>query len=188
MRHIILLLTLFAMDTLLALAHNEVPLVVQITEDERSALPDKTLESQVKVMKFGKKANLAFVEGLIELMNKLVDTDESNYVYLVTLKGNNQQTISVSIQSTDLFTKPRTYYGTMIVSRRHFVFERTDDNEQLLKSLLTKDGKKINYVREYEVVEFKQERNPALLQSQWHDGEMELNYLEVNGELLINTK
>ena len=167
----------------------EVPLVVQLTEAERSLMPDKTIELELRQMKFGKKADIRFVEALTALMRTMCDTDGNNYVYAIALDPQPDRTIDVYIQSQDILRgggDEKTYYGTMQIGRKYFVFLRSLDNERLLKSLLDKDKGKVNFVREYEIVEFKFQPEGAILIANWSDGQMQTMTFEANGENLLS--
>ena len=167
----------------------EVPLVVQLTEAERSLMPDKTIELELRQMKFGKKADIRFVEALTALMHTMCDTDGNNYVYAIALDPQPDRTIDVYIQSQDILRgggDEKTYYGTMQIGRKYFVFLRSLDNERLLKSLLDKDKGKVNFVREYEIVEFKSQPEGAILIANWSDGQMQTMTFEANGENLLS--
>lgn len=168
----------------------EVPLVEQLTEAERSALPDKTIQMELRQMKWSKKADIRFVEALTSLMRTMCDTDGENYVYAVALDPQPDKTIDVYIQSQDILQgggDEKTYYGTMQMGRKYFVFLRSLDNELLLKSLLDKDKGKVNFVREYEIVEFKYQPQGAILIANWSDGQMQTMTFEANGENLLST-
>ncbi len=168
----------------------EVPLVEQLTEAERSALPDKTIQMELRQMKWSKKADIRFVEALTSLMRTMCDTDGENYVYAVALDPQPDKTIDVYIQSQDILRgggDEKTYYGTMQMGRKYFVFLRSLDNELLLKSLLDKDKGKVNFVREYEIVEFKYQPQGAILIANWSDGQMQTMTFEANGENLLST-
>ena len=168
----------------------EVPLVEQLTEAERSALPDKTIQMELRQMKWSKKADIRFVEALTSLMRTMCDTDGENYVYAVALDPQPDKTIDVYIQSQDILRgggDEKTYYGTMQMWRKYFVFLRSLDNELLLKSLLDKDKGKVNFVREYEIVEFKYQPQGAILIANWSDGQMQTMTFEANGENLLST-
>lgn len=167
----------------------EVPLVVQLTEAERSLMPDKTIELELRQMKWGKKADARFVEALTALMRTMCDTDGNNYVYAIALDPQPDRTIDVYIQSQDILRgggDEKTYYGTMQIGRKYFVFLRSLDNERLLKSLLDKDKGKVNFVREYEIVEFKFQPEEAILIANWSDGQMQTMTFEANGENLLS--
>ena len=167
----------------------EVPLVVQLTEAERSLMPDKTIELELRQMKWGKKADIRFVEALTALMRTMCDTDGNNYVYAIALDPQPDRTIDVYIQSQDILRgggDEKTYYGTMQIGRKYFVFLRSLDNERLLKSLLDKDKGKVNFVREYEIVEFKFQPEGAILIANWSDGQMQTMTFEANGENLLS--
>jgi len=167
----------------------EVPLVVQLTEAERSLMPDKTIELELRQMKFGKKADARFVEALTALMRTMCDTDGNNYVYAIALDPQPDRTIDVYIQSQDILRgggDEKTYYGTMQIGRKYFVFLRSLDNERLLKSLLDKDKGKVNFVREYEIVEYKFQPEGAILIANWSDGQMQTMTFEANGENLLS--
>ena len=167
----------------------EVPLVEQLTEAERSALPDKTIQMELRQMKWSKKADIRFVEALTSLMRTMCDTDGENYVYAVALDPQPDKTIDVYIQSQDILRgggDEKTYYGTMQIGRKYFVFLRSLDNERLLKSLLDKDKGKVNFVREYEIVEFKYQPQGAILIANWSDGQMQMMTFEANGENLLS--
>lgn len=168
----------------------EVPLVEQLSEAERSALPDKTIQMELRQMKWSKKADIRFVEALTSLMRTMCDTDGENYVYAVALDPQPDKTIDVYIQSQDILRgggDEKTYYGTMQMGRKYFVFLRSLDNELLLKSLLDKDKGKVNFVREYEIVEFKYQPQGAILIANWSDGQMQTMTFEANGENLLST-
>ena len=168
----------------------EVPLVVQLTEAERTLMPDKTIELELRQMKFGKKADARFVEALTALMRTMCDTDGNNYVYAIALDPQPDRTIDVYIQSQDILRgggDEKTYYGTMQIGRKYFVFLRSLDNERLLKSLLDKDKGKVNFVREYEIVEYKFQPEGAILIANWSDGQMQTMTFEANGENLLST-
>ena len=168
----------------------EVPLVEQLTEAERSALPDKTIQMELRQMKWSKKADIRFVEALTSLMRTMCDTDGENYVYAVALDPQPDKTIDVYIQSQDILRgggDEKTYYGTMQMGRKYFVFLRSLDNELLLKSLLDKGKGKVNFVREYEIVEFKFQPQGAILIANWSDGQMQTMTFEANGENLLST-
>ncbi len=168
----------------------EVPLVEQLTEAERSALPDKTIQMELRQMKWSKKADIRFVEALTSLMRTMCDTDGENYVYAVALDPQPDKTIDIYIQSQDILRgggDEKTYYGTMQMGRKYFVFLRSLDNELLLKSLLDKDKGKVNFVREYEIVEFKYQPQGAILIANWSDGQMQTMTFEANGENLLST-
>lgn len=168
----------------------EVPLVEQLTEAERSALPDKTIQMELRQMKWSKKADIRFVEALTSLMRTMCDTDGENYVYAVALDPQPDKTIDVYIQSQDILRgggDEKTYYGTMQMGRKYFVFLRSLDNELLLKSLLDKGKGKVNFVREYEIVEFKYQPQGAILIANWSDGQMQTMTFEANGENLLST-
>ena len=168
----------------------EVPLVEQLTEAERSALPDKTIQMELRQMKWSKKADIRFVEALTSLMRTMCDTDGENYVYAVALDPQPDKTIDVYIQSQDILRgggDEKTYYGTMQMGRKYFVFLRSLDNELLLKSLFDKDKGKVNFVREYEIVEFKYQPQGAILIANWSDGQMQTMTFEANGENLLST-
>ena len=168
----------------------EVPLVEQLTEAERSALPDKTIQMELRQMKWSKKADIRFVEALTSMMRTMCDTDGENYVYAVALDPQPDKTIDVYIQSQDILRgggDEKTYYGTMQMGRKYFVFLRSLDNELLLKSLFDKDKGKVNFVREYEIVEFKYQPQGAILIANWSDGQMQTMTFEANGENLLST-
>ena len=168
----------------------EVPLVEQLTEAERSARPDKTIQMELRQMKWSKKADIRFVEALTSLMRTMCDTDGENYVYAVALDPQPDKTIDVYIQSQDILRgggDEKTYYGTMQMGRKYFVFLRSLDNELLLKSLLDKGKGKVNFVREYEIVEFKYQPQGAILIANWSDGQMQTMTFEANGENLLST-
>ncbi len=167
----------------------EVPLVVQLTEAERSLMPDKTIELELRQMKWGKKADIRFVEALTALMRTMCDTDGNNYVYAIALDPQPDRTIDVYIQSQDILRgggDEKTYYGTMQIGRKYFVFLRSLDNERLLKSVLDKDKGKVNFVREYEIVEYKFQPEGAILIANWSDGQMQTMTFEANGENLLS--
>ena len=180
---------LLAVLSVLAGNKREVPLVVQITEAERSLMPDKTIEMELRQMKWGKKADIRFVEALTALMHTMCDTDGNNYVYAIALDPQPDRTIDVYIQSQDILRgggDEKSYYGTMQIGRKYFVFLRSLDNERLLKSLLDKDKGKVNFVREYEIVEYKFQPEGAILIANWSDGQMQTMTFEANGENLLS--
>ena len=182
---------LLAVLSVLAGNKREVPLVVQITEAERSLMPDKTIEMELRQMKWGKKADIRFVEALTALMHTMCDTDGNNYVYAIALDPQPDRTIDVYIQSQDILRgggDEKSYYGTMQIGRKYFVFLRSLDNERLLKSLLDKDKGKVNFVREYEIVEYKFQPEGAILIANWSDGQMQTMTFEANGEDLLKTE
>ena len=165
-------------------------MVIQLTEAERSTLPDKTIQMELRQMKWSKKTDIRFVEALTSLMRTMCDTDGENYVYAVALDPQPDKTIDVYIQSQDILRgggDEKTYYGTMQMGRKYFVFLRSLDNELLLKSLLDKGKGKVNFVREYEIVEFKYQPQGAILIANWSDGQMQTMTFEANGENLLST-
>ena len=181
---------LLAVLTLQAGDKHEVPLVEQLTEAERGLLPDKPIQMELRKMKWGKKADTRFVEALTTLMHTMCDTDGNNYVYAIALDPQPDRTIDVYIQSQDILRgggDEKTYYGTMQIGRKYFVFLRSLDNERLLKSLLDKDKGKVNFVREYEIVEYKFQPEGAILIANWSDGQMQTMTFEANGENLLST-
>lgn len=189
MKHLMTIALLLAALCAWAGDKQEVPMVIQLTEAERSTLPDKTIQMELRRMKFGKKADARFVEALTALMRTMCDTDGENYVYAVALDPQPDRTIDVYIQSQDILRgggDEKTYYGTMQIGRKYFVFARSLDNEQLLKSLLDKDKGKVNFVREYEIVEFKYQPQGAILIANWSDGQMQMMTFEANGENLLS--
>lgn len=189
MKHLMTIALLLAALCAWAGDKQEVPMVIQLTEAERSTLPDKTIQMELRRMKFGKKADARFVEALTALMRTMCDTDGENYVYAVALDPQPDRTIDVYIQSQDILRgggDEKTYYGTMQIGRKYFVFARSLDNEQLLKSLLDKDKGKVNFVREYEIVEFKIQPQGAILIANWSDGQMQMMTFEANGENLLS--
>ncbi len=189
MKHLMTIALLLAALCAWAGDKHEVPMVIQLTEAERSTLPDKTIQMELRRMKFGKKADARFVEALTALMRTMCDTDGENYVYAVALDPQPDRTIDVYIQSQDILRgggDEKTYYGTMQIGRKYFVFARSLDNEQLLKSLLDKDKGKVNFVREYEIVEFKFQPQGAILIANWSDGQMQMMTFEANGENLLS--
>lgn len=189
MKHLMTIALLLAALCAWAGDKYEVPMVIQLTEAERSTLPDKTIQMELRRMKFGKKADTRFIEALTALMRTMCDTDGENYVYAVALDPQPDRTIDVYIQSQDILRgggDEKTYYGTMQIGRKYFVFARSLDNEQLLKSLLDKDKGKVNFVREYEIVEFKFQPQGAILIANWSDGQMQMMTFEANGENLLS--
>lgn len=178
-----LLVSLLLVMTVSAASKTEVPLVVQITSNERSSMPDKTIELEVRQIKFGKKCDRNFAQQLQQLMSRVADADETHYVFVVTLQPNGDG-IDLAISSEDILMPDKLgkgYHGTMILERRHFVFAKTRDNEALLKSLLDKDSGKVTYVREFEIVEHKVISFEALLMARWRTGQLHVSAFEANG-------
>ena len=84
-----------------------------------------------------------------------------------------------------------TYYVDSSTIRADYISKQKDftayaPNTKQLKSLLDKDKGKVNFVREYEIVEFKFQPEGAILIANWSDGQMQTMTFEANGENLLS--
>ena len=156
----------------------------QITLDEREQIPDKTLEVKMNQLKFNTKEQPELSRQLLGLLDDIADNDFANDVFVMSF-SQPADTLFITINNCDIIdsigTNPKLYYGDIGVKQCHFVVTQNPECEKLLKKLFKTDGK-INFVREFEYVAFKNDPYNTTAKVTFCNNQLNVNDLIINAE------
>lgn len=129
-----------------------VGVTMPLLESERNMLPDKTIETSIKEVKYKTNNNLTM--SLDSLMNIVVENAIMWRTFSLDIK-NSGENYEVSIIHIDPTVNSNDYLGPYIKGHCHFLVVQKEENKELINSLFKRDGEKVKYVREFEFVEDK---------------------------------
>ena len=131
-RYVILLLLSILSLNIIAGDKIHVSMVKQYIESDEFILPKKTIEKKMNCLKIA-NPKYNFTKQLLDLFNKVQRRDDENYVFAVDLQYYGKG-ISITLTSSDILDNDTTtYFGDIMVDRKHFVLIENDDNRNLLK-------------------------------------------------------
>lgn len=150
---------------------NTTVVVKQLTENQRSSLPDKTIEVKLQRMRANDKGHTALADSIVKCLNYLREEDLNNDVYQLTLSQLGDGIIAVAINSVNDLTKldaEKAFYGILVGNtHKPCLIVKTGNNSSLLKQVFKKaDGKQM-VVQEFEFVEEVISRDEARIEGRW---------------------
>ncbi|MBR5101905.1 MAG: hypothetical protein IK092_02130 [Muribaculaceae bacterium] len=162
----------------------EIILTKQITLDEREQIPDKTMEVKMSQLKFNTKEQPALVQQLGDLLDYFADNFFANDVFAFCFAKVNDS-IVITINNCDIIdsigTNPKQYFGDLAVKHCHFIVTQNPDCEKLFKKLFKSSGK-INAIREFEYVAFKNPPYSTMAVATFGGEQLNINQLIINAE------
>ena len=186
-----LIFTLFSVSiiALSALsAVTTVPVVTQLTANEKDKLPDKTIETTFKALRFKTSSSTPIVMGMEEIMQVTCDNAFQCRTFTLDLRQCNDSVMMTvkDIDPTELGEKHENYLGTLVKEGRHFIVICDAANSNLVKSAVEPARDKVKYVKEYEFVEEVQPVQATLVEGTMHRMETTINTCIVEGEKYEN--
>ena len=152
---------------------DEVIVTRQLTAGQRNALPEKTLTVEMKRLVPAKKADALLIDAINMVMDTIAQEDYQNRTFVLMLEPRTDGDVAIAVRSDDILTHGRQdasiYYGDLEHKRYHFVVLTTKDNGQLLERIFKRQGK-VNFVQEFEFVDYKTPIYPTNVIAQWDPG------------------
>ena len=152
---------------------DEVIVTRQLTSGQRNALPEKTLTVEMKRLVPAKKADALLIDAINRVMDTIAQEDYQNRTFVLMLEPRTDGDVAIAVRSDDILTHGRQdasiYYGDLEHKRYHFVVLTTKDNAQLLERTFKRQGK-VNFVQEFEFVDYKTPIYPTNVIAQWSPG------------------
>ena len=183
-RYVILLLLSLLSLNIIAGDKIHVSMVKQYIESDEFILPKKTIEKKMNCLKIA-NPKYNFTKQLLDLFNKVQRRDDENYVFAVDLQYYGKG-ISITLTSSDILDNDTTtYYGDIMVDRKHFVLIENDDNRNLLKLYFKKNsGQTVVFQRLFEKTETIIEPSPSSLYAIYDERAwtLDIKKLVFNGE------
>ena len=131
-----------------------VGVTVQLTQNERDLLPDKSIEVTYKTLKYDKKANEQLVQALDSAMSVVAENAYMCRTFLLNFDGKSKISIT-SFDPVETGSKRDDIMGTMVRRHCHFLVLCNADNKEAVSHIFKRDSEKVKYVREFEFVEAK---------------------------------
>ena len=148
---------------------DEVIVTRQLTAAQRGALPEKTIDVEMKYLAFNKKAESGLVQAITLMMDTIAQEDYQNRTFVLMLEPRGQE-VAIAIRNDDIVTRGRQdatiYYGDLAHGRYHFVALTGKDNTELLEQTFKRQGK-VKFVQEFEMVDYPTPRFPTNVIGQW---------------------
>ena len=148
---------------------DEVIVTRQLTAAQRGALPEKTIDVEMKYLAFNKKAESGLVQAITLMMDTIAQEDYQNRTFVLMLEPRGQE-VAIAIRNDDIVTRGRQdatiYYGDLAHGRYHFVVLTGKDNTELLEQTFKRQGK-VKFVQEFEMVDYPTPRFPTNVIGQW---------------------
>lgn len=120
--------------------------MVKYYSDSTFELPKKSIEKKMKCVKAAKDDYL-FPKMLKDTLNKFQDDDYGNRVFTLLLSGSGKG-IKITAKSQDILDNDTTsFFGDLVVDRKHFVIIQNEDNADLLKIFFKKTGDSVIFQR-----------------------------------------
>ena len=149
---------------------DEVIVTRQITMAQRGALPEKTIDVEMKRLAFNKKADTGLIAAITQIMDTIALEDYQNRTFVVLLETRGDGEIAIAVRNDDIVTRGRQdatiYYGDLAHERYHFVVLTGKDNGELLERTFKRQGK-VKFVQEFEMVDYPTPRYPTNVIGQW---------------------
>lgn len=169
-RLLITLTTLMLVAGSLWAKDDEVIVTRQITMAQRGALPEKTIDVEMKRLAFNKKADSSLIAAITQIMDTIALEDYQNRTFVVLLETRGDGEIAIAVRNDDIVTRGRQdatiYYGDLAHERYHFVVLTGKDNGELLERTFKRQGK-VKFVQEFEIVDYPTPRYPTNVIGQW---------------------
>ena len=147
---------------------DEVIVTRQLTLAQRKKLPEKTIQLDVKRVTMARKADTAFYNALVELLDTVAEADWSNRTFVVILDQRGDK-VKIAIHSDDILTNAAQrdgYWGDLQRDRCHFVLLINKENQPLLQQHFKQQGK-VRFVQEFEFVNFPTPPSPTSVLATW---------------------
>ncbi len=149
---------------------DEVIVTRQLTMAQRGALPEKTINVEMKRLAFNKKADASLIAAITQIMDTIAQEDYQNRTFVMLLEPRADGVIAIAVRNDDIVTRGRQdatiYYGDLAHERYHFVVLTGKDNSELLERTFKRQGK-MKFVQEFEMVDFPTPRYPTNVIGQW---------------------
>lgn len=168
---------------------DEVIITRQLTTGQRNALPEKTITVEMKRLSPNKRADVALLNAIEQVMDTIAQEDYQNRCFVMKLSHLPGDDISIEVHSDDIVTRGRqnedAYYGDLEHKRYHFAVIADRDDMSLLTQTFKRQGK-LKFVQEFEFVDFKTPVYPTTVCARWNrDGGLQWLTVIINddGEL-----
>ena len=149
---------------------DEVIVTRQLTMAQRSSLPDKTIEVEVKRLVPDKKADPGLIDAITAMMDTIASEDYQNHTFVMLLEQEPGGGVAIGIRSDDIVTKGHydktIYYGDLEHKRCHFAVLAGKNNQALLDKTFKRKGK-VKFVQEFMFVDFKTTYYPTNVIGRW---------------------
>lgn len=169
-RFIIIMMVLAFTANIMWSKDDEVIVTRQLTTGQRNALPEKTIDLEMKRLTPSKKADPSFINAITQVMDTIANEDYRNRTFVLLLEPKANGEISIAVRNDDIITRGRQdasiYYGTLEHKRFHFVVLTGKDNMELLEQTFKRQGK-VRFVLEFEFVDFPVPPYPTFATGQW---------------------
>ena len=149
MRKRLLFTAAAALTALASLAGVTVGVTVQLLEDERDMLPDKTIEVVYKTLKYKDNAPAMLVSALDSVMSLTAENTSTWRTFLLTVNGTGTHITVENYDPNGATVDKKEILGTLRYKHCHFLVRCNDSNKDVINSLVHRSGEKINYVREF---------------------------------------
>lgn len=181
MKKILLSLLLMFSGTLIAHCGITVGVTMQLLENERNKIPDKTIEENFKQLRYSDKCPLQLRQQLDSLMAVTADNAIMWRTYSLKIEPAVNDTYNVTILQCDPTVASESYMGPIIVQHCHFMVEVTTDNKNLVNTLFDRHGEKVKYIREFEVVYEKDDTRFTSIEAHLSPTSMQITKCMVEG-------
>ena len=149
---------------------DEVIVTRQLHMGQRNSLPEKTIQVETKRLVFNKKADAGLIDAINLVMDTIASEDYQNRTFVLLLENRTDGEIAIGARNDDIVTrgsKDQTiYYGDLEHKRYHFVVLTGKDNLPLLEKTFKRQGK-VQFVQEFEFVDFPTPRYPTNVIGEW---------------------
>lgn len=161
-----------------------VPVVTQLTAEEKDKLPDKTIETTFKTLRFKTSSSTPLAMGMEQIMQVTCDNAFQCRTFTLDLRQCNDSVMMTvkDIDPTELGEKHDNYLGTLVKEGRHFIVTCDAANNNLVKSAVEPARDKVKYVKEYEFVEEVLSVPATLVEGTIHRMETTIKTCIVEGE------
>lgn len=149
---------------------DEVIVTRQLHMGQRNSLPEKTIQVETKRLVFNKKADARLIDAINLVMDTIASEDYQNRTFVLLLENRPGGEIAVGARNDDIVTRGSKdgtiYYGDLEHKRYHFVVLTGKDNLPLLEKTFKRQGK-IQFVQEFEFVDYPTPRYPTNVIGEW---------------------
>ena len=149
---------------------DEVIVTRQLHMGQRNSLPEKTIQVETKRLVFNKKAEAGLIDAITQVMDTIASEDYQNRTFVLLLENRPGGEIAIGARNDDIVTRgskdETIYYGDLEHQRYHFVVLTGKDNMPLLEKTFKRQGK-IQFVQEFEFVDFPTPRYPTNVIGEW---------------------
>jgi hypothetical protein len=167
---IVLMAALLTAGSVWAKDEEEVIVTHQLMTGQREALPEKTIQVEMKRLAPAKKADASLIEAITQVMDTIAQEDYQNRTFILMLEAKPGGEVAIAAHSDDIVTRGRQdasiYYGSLEHQRYHFVVLTGKDNVPLLDQTFKRQGK-VRFVQEFEFVDFKTPNYPTNVIARW---------------------